>query len=104
MTHETRRVQRLIVAAVTGLVIGCAAVAETVAQGQDPTTAIPRIKLAELKKLMAEGGVLVVDVREQNAYEIGGHIPGAILIPLERVASKATELKSEKRPIVTYCS
>ncbi len=66
-------------------------------------TEAARITLADLKKDLDAGRVLVVDVRGDQAYATG-HIPGAVSIPLEALPQHLAELKSEKRPIVTYCS
>ena len=33
-----------------------------------------------------------------------GHIPGAILIPLQDVVRRAGELRAAKKPVVTYCA
>ena len=42
----------------------------------------PRISQEDLKKLRASGNVVVVDTRNEEAYR-RGHIPGAVLLPLE---------------------
>ena len=47
-----------------------------------PSAGAPRISQAEFKKLRAAKKVLVVDTRNEDAYR-RGHIPGAILLPLE---------------------
>ena len=62
-----------------------------------------RIAWAEFKKLYDEGKVIVVDVRDEAGFA-AGHIPKARLIPLEDVESRASELKKQKLPVVTYCS
>ena len=62
-----------------------------------------RIELAEFQKLYAEKKVLVVDVRDEGSFE-NGHIPGAINIPLGTEDRRLLPLKTEKRPIVTYCA
>ncbi len=62
-----------------------------------------RISFEEFKKLYDKDAVLVLDVRDANSYR-NGHIPGSISIPLGEEASKAVELRNEKRPIVTYCA
>ena len=63
----------------------------------------PRISLAELKKLQATNSVVVIDVRAQSSYE-EGHIPGAISMPLETLASRVADLKRFDKPVVAYCS
>ena len=64
-----------------------------------------RIPVDEFKRLAAEGKVLVVDVRDQDSY-LDGHLPGAILLPLEEIVDGkgAERLRGEPRVIVTYCS
>ncbi len=69
----------------------------------DELASAPRISQAEFRKALAAGEILVLDVRDAQAYA-NGHIPGAISIPLTDLSSHAQELKAEKRPIVTYCS
>jgi 3-mercaptopyruvate sulfurtransferase SseA len=66
-------------------------------------TVVERIPLDELKKLMATGKVLVVDVRSLDAYK-SGHIPGSVSAPLSEIEKHVPELKSAKKPLVTYCS
>ncbi len=62
----------------------------------------PRIGLEEFKSQHAENSVYVIDVRYPREYE-SGHIPGAVLIPLELLNSKLSELNRLTKPIVTYC-
>jgi len=65
--------------------------------------AVERITQEELKKLMKADKVLVVDVRGADAYKTG-HIPGSVSAPLAEIDKHLEELKSAKKPIVTYCS
>ena len=69
---------------------------------QQPNDGVRRITTAELDDLMKQGGVVVVDVRNQQAYDLG-HIRGAKLIPVGQVGERAKELPRDKL-IVTYCS
>jgi rhodanese-related sulfurtransferase len=62
-----------------------------------------RIPFAEFQQLNAEGKVLVVDVRDEGSFA-AGHIPGAINIPLGTEDKRLNRLKTETRPIVTYCA
>jgi len=64
---------------------------------------VPRISLADFKKAVDAGQVLILDVRDAGSYA-DGHIPGAILVPLADIAKKAPELKASKKRIVTYCA
>lgn len=47
-----------------------------------PSDGAPRISQAEFKKLRATKKVVIVDTRTRDAYD-SGHIPGAILLPVE---------------------
>lgn len=82
---------------------------KTISQAQKSTpTPTPyadgarRITIDELEALLKEGKAFLVDVRSQDAYDLG-HIPGAKLIPSADVASRTKELPTDKL-IVTYCS
>ena len=73
-----------------------------VAHQQQSNDGVKRITTAELDDLMKQGKVVVVDVRNQQAYDLG-HIRGAKLIPVNQVGERAKELPRDKM-IVTYCS
>jgi rhodanese-related sulfurtransferase len=69
-----------------------------------------RITLRDFKKLVASKSVVIVDTRGADEFR-AGHIPGAILLPLEGLASWPPEyakvvdsLKKATHPIVTYCA
>ena len=66
-------------------------------------TSVVRISLADLKKRMAAGTVVVVDVRDEASYA-QGHIPGSWLVPVESTAQRTAELKKLGKMVVTYCS
>jgi rhodanese-related sulfurtransferase len=53
--------------------------------------------------LAASGDITIIDVRDEGMFATG-HIPNAILIPLESVETSTNRLKGLKRPLVTYCS
>lgn len=63
---------------------------------------VRRLTIDEFEALQKEGKVFVVDVRSQDAYDLG-HIPGAKLIPSNDIASRINELPKDKL-ILTYCS
>jgi rhodanese-related sulfurtransferase len=70
----------------------------------------PRITQADFKKLIAAKNVVIVDTRVVEAFE-AGHIPGALLLPLEGAMTWPEEyektvakLIATKRPVVTYCA
>jgi rhodanese-related sulfurtransferase len=47
--------------------------------------------------------VVIVDTRDAGSYA-DGHIPGAVLIPLDELQKKAPGLRGAKKPIVAYCA
>lgn len=55
----------------------------------------------ELKDLMDEGNINVVDVRQPQDYEIA-HIPNAISIPKDQLENNMDKLSKEKVTVV-YC-
>lgn len=44
----------------------------------------------------------IVDVRSTGEYLIE-HVPGAINIPLDKVAAKIAEFKKMPKPVIVYC-
>jgi rhodanese-related sulfurtransferase len=70
-------------------------------QPADPFAAVPRMSVTELKRLLGEGRVVIVDVRAAEAYD-EGRLRGAVSMPLEDVVARAKELPRDKM-IVTYC-
>ncbi len=70
----------------------------TVVAGDGVARTSPR----ELAAMIARGDVIVIDVREADAY-IAGHIEGALHIPLSYIAGEVPYLRKGK-PIVTYCT
>lgn len=47
------------------------------------------------------GGATLVDVRSAEEYQ-GGHIDGAINVPVSELASRLAEIPKDK-PVVVYC-
>jgi len=56
---------------------------------------------SQVKEALDKGDVLLIDVREPYEWE-AGRIPGAMHIEIERLASRAEEVPSD-RPIVFQC-
>ena len=83
--------------------IAVAAAAQNSTAPSDDLAGAPRISMSEFKALLARGDVLVLDVRDVQSYK-NAHIPGARSLPLAEVASRASSLRAERRPIVTYCA
>lgn len=63
---------------------------------------VARTSPRELASMIARGEVIVIDVRDADAY-IAGHIEGALHIPLSYIAGEVPYLRKGK-PIVTYCA
>jgi predicted sulfurtransferase len=70
----------------------------------------PRILQPDFKKLMAARNVVIVDTRVADVFS-SGHIPGAVLLPLEgsltwpeRYEKTVSTLLATKKVVVTYCA
>ncbi len=61
----------------------------------------PQISATELQSRVSAGTVTVVDVRSANEWA-GGHVPGAIHIPLGYLAERIGSIPTT-RPIVLQC-
>ena len=61
-----------------------------------------RVTIEEMEAMLKDGTAIVVDVRNQAAYD-QGHIPGSRLIPAGEILNHISELPRDKM-IVTYCS
>jgi rhodanese-related sulfurtransferase/DNA-binding transcriptional ArsR family regulator len=75
--------------------VEAARVAYLGADGGDPVTR------DQLQKLARRRSVTVLDVRPTEEYE-GGHIPGAVGIPLDELAHRLAELPDDGQ-VVAYC-
>jgi rhodanese-related sulfurtransferase len=64
---------------------------------------VPRVSIDELKSLMDQNAVVVLDVRDSPSFE-KGRIPGAINIDYTMILEQADRLAGEKRTIVAYCA
>lgn len=51
---------------------------------------------------LAQAGILVVDVRTPREFE-AAHVPGAKNIPVDEVASRASEIGPPSTPVLLYC-
>lgn len=61
-----------------------------------------RVTIDELEAMVKDGTAIVVDVRNQAAFD-QGHIPGARLIPAGEILNHINELPRDKT-VVTYCA
>ena len=80
--------------------------AATLTQGIDA----PRITQSDFKKLITAKNVVIVDTRAADVFTLG-HLPGALLLPLEGQMTWPEEyektvatLIASKKPVVTYCA
>jgi thiosulfate sulfurtransferase len=64
---------------------------------------VPRITIDELKALMDQQAVLLIDVRDPESFA-KGRIPGAVNVDYTQVLKEAGKFSGEKRTIVTYCA
>jgi rhodanese-related sulfurtransferase len=60
------------------------------------------VSLKELKEGLADGSIILVDVREPNEYA-AGHIPGAMLNPLQSFKAAALPAAQPGRRIIFAC-
>lgn len=88
---------------IAAMVLGAGSYDATVAQDQELNSPKLRIEWAEFKKLYDAKKIEVIDVRGEEAFELG-HIPGARSVPLPQVESRADTLAKLKKPIVAYCA
>jgi len=70
----------------------------------------PRISQQDFKKLFTAKNVVIVDTRVEDVYALG-HIPGALLLPLEgrltwpeSYEKTVAALIASKKPVVAYCA
>lgn len=90
-THNALKAAAL--ALVIALSAGCAA------GGTDMT-----ITAAEAKKIIdGGGGCVVLDVRTEEEFS-GGHVPGAVLIPLDELEKRVSEeIPDTEATVLVYC-
>lgn len=60
------------------------------------------VSLADLKKGLADGSIVLVDVREQIEWD-AGHIPGALFNPLSQFDSAALPAAAPGKRVVLHC-
>ena len=74
----------------------------TASSGVAPADAVREIQPAQLAQRLERGEKLeIIDVREPYEWEIG-HIPGARLVPLDRIAEEIPRL-DKRRETILYC-
>ena len=56
----------------------------------------------DFRKLVNEGSI-ILDVRTKGEFD-GGHINGAINIPVDQLINKLSKFKDKSKPIITCCA
>lgn len=59
------------------------------------------VTLADLRRLMRNGEVTVLDVRPRDEYQ-AGHIPGAVSLPVAEIKRRLHEVPKSKE-VIAYC-
>ena len=59
------------------------------------------VTLAELRRLVREGDVTVLDVRPEDEF-VAAHIPGAVSVPVNELKRRLRELP-KRREVIAYC-
>jgi len=67
----------------------------------DGHDALEPVTFKELRHLMRNGDVTVVDVRPTEEYE-AGHIPGALSLPVSELKRRLREIPKGKE-VIAYC-
>ena len=75
----------------------------SVALGAQAIRNVPRISIDELKTLMEQNAVVVLDVRDPDSFA-KARIPGAVNIDYTQILKEGARFAGEKRTIVTYCA
>ncbi len=66
-----------------------------------PSTPVKHIEPNDAHDMVRSKNALIVDVRE-SAEWAGGHIPGAVHIPLDQIEARAREIPTD-RPVIMQC-
>ena len=54
-------------------------------------------------KALQQNGAVIIDVRTPGEFS-GGHINGAINIPVDNIRSKINDIKKKGKPVITCCA
>ncbi|GEM_PF-142886 len=72
---------------------------QTVSPDHIPRLPIPALRPQALERVMASENILLVDIRPEQKFQ-GGHIVGALNIPLDQLHARYNELPNNRRIIV----
>jgi len=70
---------------------------------QNAEEKIPRVKVDEAKKMVAEGKAIFIDVRGSDAYKMS-HIKGALDVPKTKLDGGDFSGLPKDKLIIAYCS
>jgi 3-mercaptopyruvate sulfurtransferase SseA len=70
---------------------------------QNAEDKIPRVKVDDAKKMIAEGKAIIIDVRGADAYKMS-HIKGALDFPLTKMDTSEIKDLPKDKLIIAYCS
>ncbi len=56
----------------------------------------------DFKQLLQQGAI-ILDVRSSGEYN-GGHLKGAMNIPVDRIQQRINEIKTKGKPVITCCA
>lgn len=85
------------------LVVTCLLIGAVAALSAQAIRNVPRIEIDDVKPLLEQGRVLMLDVRRPDEFA-AGHIPGAVNLDYTLVATQGVRFKGETRTIVAYCA
>jgi phage shock protein E len=54
-------------------------------------------------KMLQQQGAVIIDVRTSGEFS-GGHINGAVNIPVDIIRSKINDIKKKGKPVITCCA
>lgn len=79
----------------TGLLAACG--------GATTTAAVEQISVAELaKRLETQPNLFLLDVRTPEEYSGDGHVAGSVLIPVQQLEQRLSEVPRD-RPVACFC-
>ena len=68
------------------------------------TMSTPSVSLDELRRRLQDRSLVLVDVLPRESYA-GGHIPGAVNLPVAEISARAAAVLPDRNAeIVVYCS
>jgi rhodanese-related sulfurtransferase len=68
----------------------------------DATEKLSPVEMGELQRLLEDGSVQVIDVREKSERD-EGYIPGSLHIPFRLLRDSGTDGVDTEKPVVTIC-